>query len=285
MKKCNNNDVSVYMTVKNGEKFIEQSLYSVTRQTCKPREIVVIDDGSTDGTVRIIKQLAQKSSISIKLIETTGVGRAKALNMAWKACSSTWVANIDADDIWHPEKLCYQLKAIKMSPMTDLISTKSNFLKGRSKPATTYDEIEELSKHQLTKLSAEDFFFRNQINHSSVLIRRCRLKEVGGYNENRVSQIDLDLWYRLLAKGYCLIRIDAPLTFKRIHAEQSFEAKNRIAYCFRSMSCELQGLRLLKANLYWYPLPILKFFFGLLPVNYRSHIRSTAFQFFKLLKK
>lgn len=272
MQKYNNAGIAVYMTVKNGEKFIKQSLYSVENQICKPMEMVIVDDGSTDNTLEVLKEIIPTLTFPIKLIETPGVGRAKALNMAWQACSQPWVANIDADDAWHPKKLLYQFKAIEAMPLADLISTKSKVLKGDVSPSPQVVPV--FSNQLIVPLSKEDFFIRNQINHSSVLIRKNKLSEVGGYDETRISQIDLDLWYRLLAASSSLYRVNESLTFKRVHPEQSFEAKKRIAYCYRSMLCEYKGLRLLGAKSSWYLWPIQKFFFGLLPVGIRAKVRA-----------
>lgn len=76
-------NVSVFMTVKNGERFIQRSINSILKQTLPPREIVIVDDGSVDNTCKVIKDMISSSDVPIELIQTGGVGRAKALNLAF----------------------------------------------------------------------------------------------------------------------------------------------------------------------------------------------------------
>ena len=93
--------VSVICTVKNGSKTIASVLESVQEQSLHEWEMIVVDDGSTDDTSKIVREYADADS-RIRLISTDGVGRGRALNLALAHARAEHVANIDADDPCHP---------------------------------------------------------------------------------------------------------------------------------------------------------------------------------------
>jgi glycosyltransferase involved in cell wall biosynthesis len=96
-----NHSISVILPVYNGGKFIAEAINSVFDQNYKPLEIIVVDDGSTDNTKDVLKQYRDK----ITYIYQENKGSASARNTALDAAGNDFISFIDADDIWHPEKL------------------------------------------------------------------------------------------------------------------------------------------------------------------------------------
>jgi glycosyltransferase involved in cell wall biosynthesis len=104
--------VSVIMPVHNGEQFIAAALDSVLAQTHRDLELIVVDDGSTDGTPAILAATARRDS-RVQVIRGARAGVAAARNRAIEAARGALLAPIDADDIWHPAKIERQLAALR----------------------------------------------------------------------------------------------------------------------------------------------------------------------------
>jgi glycosyltransferase involved in cell wall biosynthesis len=104
--------VSVVIPVFNGEHFIGDAIQSALDQTFRDFEIIVVDDGSTDGTERIVRQFS--GALSYHRQENSGVGAARNLGVA--LAKGEWIAFLDADDIWYPQKLSDQVDFTSTHP-------------------------------------------------------------------------------------------------------------------------------------------------------------------------
>jgi glycosyltransferase involved in cell wall biosynthesis len=105
-----NATVSVVIPCFNSAATIERALRSVEHQTTKPHEVLVVDDASSDNTVSIIEQFARNSLLNIRVIkQSVNGGPSVARNTAWNVATSEFIAFLDADDQWHPQKLELQL--------------------------------------------------------------------------------------------------------------------------------------------------------------------------------
>lgn len=259
--------ISVIMTVRDGEKYIAQSLDSVLSQVYLPLELIVVDDGSVDQTLNILLSYSSKYSF-LKVVKTEGVGRANALNLAVNSAKGEWIANIDSDDLWHPFKLLYQIYYLNIIQGADLISTGSMVIDGNSNPA-----YKNVHCYNFINLLPRDFFTGNKINHSSVVIRKDSLLKVGLYNCSLKKQIDLDLWHRMLNYDYKLYLIDSALTYKRLHSNQSFERRKRFFYSANSFFVNIRFLSRNEAPLYFYIFNLFRFFYHLLPICLKNRIR------------
>lgn len=264
-------NISVIMTVKNGEKFLARSLGSVLGQVYKPKEIVIVDDGSTDGTARILDEYCQKYNM-IKRIETSGVGRAKALNMAWKNAIGDWIANIDVDDWWHSFKLAEQVRCVEKYSECKFVTTESYIVQ------SAFFSFPESDKNSLpydfSRIKKESLYSKNPINHSSVMIQKGLLQALGGYNPELKRQIDYDLWIRILESGELMYKVNSKLSVKYVHEEQSFESTNRLRYLTHALKMNYMGLFKLGAPFWFYQRPLISFLFGMLPRGARSRIKK-----------
>ena len=102
--------VSVIMPAYNAEKYIEQAIRSVQKQTVRSWELIVVDDCSTDKTAEQIRLLAAEDIRIIPVYSETNHGAAESRNIALRRCRGEFIALLDADDIWRPQKLEKQLE-------------------------------------------------------------------------------------------------------------------------------------------------------------------------------
>lgn len=261
--------ISVICTVRNGEKTISDTINSVLNQTYKNFEFIIIDDGSTDRTFRIVKEFVEKDS-RIKLFNFDHIGRGAGLNKAIELCSGELIANIDADDLFHPQKLEFQHKLIKQNPDVFLISSETTLI---------YDDEDQdwenlKSNDEVINFIGSSILYRNSISHVTVLMNRDKLDEIGKYSNERKSLLDYDLWLRAYSKNYTMIKSNLCLAAKRIHKNQSFENKKRLKYTFDAMKLQINYI--LKSKKYWFYLfiPVINFIAAQLPFSVRASINK-----------
>jgi|LFRM01.1.fsa_nt_gb glycosyltransferase involved in cell wall biosynthesis len=259
--------VSVICTVKNAQHVISDTIESILKQTYQDWEMIIVDDGSQDQTPAILTAYSQNDK-RIKVITTKGIGRGKALNLAIQNSKGKFIANIDADDPSHPDRLKIQVKALNEFREYFMVATDWVLIKGNDRP-----EWETISKEEINVINiTRQLLYRNPINHSSVMFRAEQIKKIGGYDINRSSQFDYDLWVRAVEAKFLLGKIPLKLASKRIHADQSFENKRRIKYLISSHKVQYRAIKMLNGNITHYILFIVRFFYGLLPRFIRSII-------------
>jgi glycosyltransferase involved in cell wall biosynthesis len=251
-------EVSVICTVRNGERTIKATIDSILTQSFIDWELVIVDDGSTDSTRSIIRDFAQKDS-RIKVITTEGVGRGKALNLAINNSKGRYIANIDADDPSHWDRIKKQLRYFHKYPNLTLLSTGVVFVCDDEDPIWQV-EREEASVQLVNNI----LIYRNPISHSSVMMKREDLLSVGLYNEKLSSQLDYDLWVRFAERGYKLGYISTKLASKRIHSRQSFENKKRIHYLKSSIDIQKKAIKNLNGGYRAIVTMYLRFLYGLM---------------------
>ena len=111
--------VSVVIPCFNARRYIRESVESVLSQTVLPKEVLVIDDGSTDGSGDIANSINDR----VRVIRQLNKGESAARNCGMNEASGDWIAFLDADDIWDPQKLELQLSAIRKEPDTVCVHT------------------------------------------------------------------------------------------------------------------------------------------------------------------
>jgi glycosyltransferase involved in cell wall biosynthesis len=185
--------VSVVMSVKNGEPYIAQSIHSVLNQTFVDFEFIIVNDGSTDNTSRNVRSFNDSRII---LLEQENTGVAKAKNKAIAQSRGTYIAIIDADDLWAPDKLQKQVDFLDNNPnyvlvggWVDNIDKDSNYLYTFNTPSTDQD----------VRAVQEKF---NPWIHSSVLFTKKMFNAIGGYYEPiKQYLVDYILLYQLSLQG------------------------------------------------------------------------------------
>lgn len=261
----NNILISVVTTVRNGEKYLLETIESVYNQTYKHYEHIIVDDGSADGTLEIIEQFCNyHADHKIHLFKTKGIGRGQVLNLGVSQTNGEWIAIIDADDLWHPQKLEKQSNVIFAMP-GDVFGTNAELF-SLQKDISFNKYVAPL----LCIISKRSFFFSNQVSHSSVVIK----KEICSYDAARKSQFDYALWLKLTAEGKIFYNDNNVLTYHRIHEGQSFESKQKKLYSWRSFTLKTR-YALKSFNFVAVIYNIIKLVFDLLtPRRFRLKVRK-----------
>lgn len=186
--------ISVIIPTFNAECYIEDTLRSALQQTYEPIEVIVIDDGSTDGTLANVKIFACR----VRILQQANFGVCAARNAAAKEAKGTFLAFLDADDLWERDKLQRQMAIFGQNPEVGVVATwfdeidqyEKKVERGRKKPWHFLDRVIDLHR---------EFLLRgNFLCVSSCLIRRDAFFEAGGfYTRERILSGDYDLWIRL----------------------------------------------------------------------------------------
>jgi glycosyltransferase involved in cell wall biosynthesis len=167
---------------------------SALRQTLPPAEVVVVDDASTDGTGEAV---AERFGDAVRVVRGHFGSAAAARNAGWRAARADWIAFLDADDLWFPEKLATAEAALAAAPGTAWFFSDGAFrtLEGelRASWLETYAELPE----GYVGRPIEALFEVNFVLTSSAVVRRDALEALGGFDERLSHAEDLDLWIRL----------------------------------------------------------------------------------------
>lgn len=202
--------VTVLMPVYNGERFISEAIRSVRAQTFTDFELLIMDDGSTDNTVPIIKQF---NDPRIRLIECEHRGFAATLNDGLTKARSNYIARFDADDICLPERLSVQYAFMQSHPEyiltgaeEEYIDMNGEYLFALKYPAYTDEEIRKLDPVICP------------FSHTSVMYKRDEVLAAGGYSANGFSFEDHMLWLQLIKRGK-VCNLQQPLVQYRFNPE------------------------------------------------------------------
>ena len=197
--------LSVIIHTYNNEKFIAETVESVLNQTYKDYEIIVVDDGSVDGTRDALIPYMQKIRYHYK--ENGGIASAK--NAGIGLSETEFVAFLDHDDLWVPDKLKIQMECFNENPQAGLVYAKyTSFRDGkelRTKPEKGY------SGWIFKELLAKSF-----IQTSTVVVKRECLDAVGPYDETFSLGDEYDMFLRIAQKFQCGF-VDKGLTRYRVH--------------------------------------------------------------------
>lgn len=255
--------ISVLTTVYNGSKYLHETVESVLSQTFEDFEYIIVDDGSTDGTLGYLKSL---NDPRIRVISLPRSGRGTALNKGLMACTSDFIAIIDADDVNSPIRLEVQMRYMDRHPEMTVLSCVCR----PDKEGLDLQISKLCACSDVLHIGHSSFMKRTPISHSGVLMRRDPVLNVGGYDEARKNLYDYDLWLRLAKDGCSFAKVPANLVFKRIHNKQNFESRDRIRYLAAGFNCRIRAVRLFSKNPFNYFYPIAGFIYGLLPIRIRK---------------
>lgn len=198
--------ISVVIPAFNAQSTIRETLESVFSQTypSSALEVIVIDDGSTDDTNKILEQYGDK----VIHIKQSNQGVAAARNNAAKLASGCWLAFIDADDLWHPEKLTTQMRQIG----EHLWSHTDSYYFGFNQSGNTKrsDYTAQYDGNVFERLVLDNF-----ITTSTVVVDKTLFLDLGGFDESLPALEDWKLWLDISVKSplhYC----SEPMTRYRV---------------------------------------------------------------------
>jgi glycosyltransferase involved in cell wall biosynthesis len=244
--------ISVVIPLYNSEKTIKETLDCVFRQTFSDWEIIAVNDGSTDATLEILAAIKEPR---LKVFSYPNGGISVSRNRGLALAQGEYIAFLDHDDLWTPEKLELQLKALQENPQVaiayswvDLIDETNQFIRSCARI--------KVHNNLLAKLLSTNFLY----TASNPLIRKEALIKVGGFDESVFGPEDWDLFLRLAA-NYPFVEVPRPQVLFRMTAgsastnlaRQETETLKVIERAFAQAPESLQQIKKPTiANLYMY---------------------------------
>ena len=218
--------VSCIVPVFNGERFLGEALESILAQTASPAEILVVDDGSTDATPAVAARFEGR----IRYVSQSNAGPAAARNHGLRISTGEFIAFLDADDVWLPQKLALQLARFRERPELGLcVAHAQNFWVPELKA-----EEEELRSHRRSKP------IPGYVT-GTLLARRSLFDAIGGFNLAWSHCDDTEWFLRAEAHGALRELLPDVLLLRRVHPGNRSRA--------RAGTSRDEYLQLLKATL------------------------------------
>ena len=200
MKSDENSGVTVIIPTFRSENVIIRALNSVLNQTSQPSEIIVIDDASDDQTVNIVREFAKSCPKLQLLVNTKNEGPGRSRNTAWQLAKTEFIAFLDADDTWQPEKLQIQLEWFKNNQDAVICGTQHQVV-DESVSMTVDDSV--------SFFEIKDLLWRNRFSTPSVMLKR----EISQRFDNKLRFAeDYLLWLEIAGTHGSVNRINQTLT-------------------------------------------------------------------------
>jgi len=187
--------ISIVVPIYNTEAYLAETIESVLAQSFSNWELVLIDDGSTDGSSLICQAYSDQDKRISYHYKPNG-GQASARNLGLKLSKGEWIAFLDADDLWLPQKLEHQLKEIEERQPDFLYALGYFYYPEKEEKLEAYDWVS-------GEMSGDDFFHilyeSCAVNTNTVMVKKSLLHEVGSFNEDPILRgtEDWDLWLRI----------------------------------------------------------------------------------------
>jgi glycosyltransferase involved in cell wall biosynthesis len=193
--------VSVIIAVKNSARYLKQCLDSVAAQTFDCCEVLVVDGSSTDATEAIARSYAK-----VSFFQQSGIGFANAWNCGLRRARAEFVAFIDSDDVWTPDKLARQVDLLRNDTNLEAVIGKVRFVlePGEIPPRGFRPEI--LGRDHIAQMPG------------LLLARRRLFEQIGYWLEGWVTANDLDWFFKLKDSGLPVGIVDDVLLYKRVHS-------------------------------------------------------------------
>ncbi len=200
--------ISAVVAAYQAERFIGETLESILTQTRAPDEVIVVDDGSTDGTPGVLERFGGK----IRVVRRANGGCPAAFNTAFREARGDFVAMCGADDIWEPQKLQWQTDALRAQPEADVLFTHAVLFDHQ-----VGEHVRPPGGGLLDSTAFRNALFReNCVCAPSVLIRRSLFERLGPFVENFGAD-DYEYWLRCLRAGARFYYDPRPLVRWRQH--------------------------------------------------------------------
>lgn len=205
---CKMPAVTVVIPAFNHERYVERCITSVLAQTFTNFEIIVVDDGSQDRTPDILRRYEDR----ITLIRQDNRGTQAARNTAIRASAGQYIALLDSDDVWLPNKLARQVEAFTSRPGVGLVYGQAHIVDANDVCIGT-----NLGKPIADpSLQYEQILIENPIPALTAMVRKECFDMVGLFDERLVGAADWDMWLRISAR-WLVLALPEPLARYRVH--------------------------------------------------------------------
>ena len=209
--------ISCIVPVYNGERYLREAVNSILAQTYRPLKVIVADDGSTDGTPTVAAAYGDR----ITYLRQTNLGYAAAKNLGLSVAEGNFIAFLDADDVWHTEKLERQMARMQAQPPIDLCFTRyENFwMPELAKEQRRYE------KHPLSQP-------QSAWSISTLLARRAVFEQFGNFDDG-VRPLENMTWFLRASAGGAVIEILSDiLMYRRFNPESFTRDRTRLVNNF-----------------------------------------------------
>ena len=201
--------VTIVLPAYNASEYLTETINSVLSQTYADFELLVIDDGSTDNTRDIVNDFCQRDS-RIRLISQKNQGVSVARNNGIKMARGEYIAFLDSDDLWVPDKLAKHVEHLTANPKLGLSFARVEFITFDGKSTGKY------SNPRMVDISAKDLYEENAaVTPSNAVISRAALEQVGGFDGELSGAADAELFLRLKCHGWEVEGINEVLVLYR----------------------------------------------------------------------
>lgn len=219
--------VSAVVPAYNAEKYIARSIDSILNQTRRPDEIIIVDDGSTDGTAEIIKNYGDK----VRYIHQENAGASVARNTGVNASKGEWIAFLDCDDEWLEDHILQQVELIERNP--EVVWAGANFYNCFCQDGHRRDIHDKgAGSKLLAGKEVYDDYFQAYIKGApgwtgTLIIKRDALIEAGLFTPSLPMGNDADMWFRIAYKWPSMGYNPKPQAVYHSHIEESITKKQR----------------------------------------------------------
>jgi glycosyltransferase involved in cell wall biosynthesis len=221
--------VSVIIPSYNGANYVQQAVDSVLRQTYGASEIIVVDDGSTDATRQVLLPYVRERKISY-LYQKNG-GPAKARNAGIRAARGRYIAFLDADDRWYPDKLGLQLALLQKDRGLRVVHTRIEVVDRQER---ILNDVLYDNPVREGWIFEDLLLLRSWIFLSSLFVERSVLDRVGVFNESLPTAEDTNLFIRI-AREYRIGYLDRVLVQRRSHGMNMTETGSKNIGTFKNL--------------------------------------------------
>lgn len=215
--------VTVVIPTFNCERFIQRTVESALRQTYRDFEIIVVDDGSTDATETLLAQYEK----ALRYIRQKNQGASAARNTALAKATGEFIAYLDADDIWVPEKLACQVEYLDAHPACGFVHSEVAVIDEQDMELHARFN-QETGRHIPQGRCLGDILQRSHIQTLTVLERRCAFDSAGNFDLRLPVAQDYLHWIQVVLQGYEIGYLPAPLGQYRWRAGSLMSSQRRL---------------------------------------------------------
>lgn len=256
------------MGVYNCEEYVEESIYSIIHQSYPNWELIVCDDGSTDRTLVVLREIAKKEKRIRVIHNKCNRGLNYTLNHCLDYADGEFVARQDGDDISLPDRFEKQIEFLRKHVEYEIVSC----------PMVYFDDNGDWGKGSVIEYpKPEDIVSGTPICHAPVMMYKKCLDTVHGYTvDRRMLRVeDVNLWIKLYAAGYRCCNIKKPLY--KMRNDNNALSRRKYRYRINSTFVRLQGCSLLHLSPVYYVKAFKPMVYGLIPAKMRFFVRKRRF--------
>lgn len=218
--------ISIVMPFYNAAPYLAEAVKSILDQTFSHFEFIIINDGSTDGSEKIIQSFSDNRIKYIQNDKNRGI--VYSLNKGLDAAAGSLIARMDGDDISLPDRLERQFEYLRMHPEADMVATQVQLINEKGHPTGFWKEDRENNSPEFIK---EFLAINNCIAHPTILAKADIIQKLR-YRESQRRAEDYDLWLRWVSSGYTIHKIDSVLLKYRILPNSLIRTRKKNVFYF-----------------------------------------------------